>query len=163
MLDGFAHLEGERMRRRFKFIITVLLTACFTTTTRADECRQVTQSEVLSRLGQEDFPMALLSKAHVRDLQDWGDFTECKPTWIEHVTFYLYRDIAHNYPKEWQGLSFMVFNYPSSAARDRAMKKPNIADQRAIESPDNYDVLYYLEPNGTRAFRIERWHGFPID
>lgn len=69
---------------------------------------------------------------------------------------------ATPWPKPWEDLSFMVMEFPSVAARGRAMAKPNLQEANVVNNPHDA-VFYYLEPNSQRAFRVELWHGQPIE
>ena len=143
-------------------MLAVGLTALLAGSAQALDCVKLPQAAVSLRLKQIGFPMGLLSKVHVRGLQSWGDFTECKPTWFPHATIHIYSTHVFPWPKPWEDLSFMVLEFPSAAARDRAMAKPNPRDADAVNNPDD-EVFYYLEPNSPRAFRVELWHGLPIE
>ena len=142
--------------------LAVAFATLLTESTYALDCVKLPQVEVSLRLKQVGFPMGLLSKVHVRDLKSWGDFTECKPTWFPHATTYIYASQAFPWPKPWEDLSFMVLKFPSVAARDGAMAKPNLHEANAVSNPDDA-VFYYLEPNSPRAFRVELWRGQPIE
>lgn len=149
------------MKSVISLLTASIIAACVPTPAQAMDCVRVAQADLEARLAKAQFPLALLSKVHVHDTRVFGDFVECPPTWADHATMDIYAQRSFPFPELSETLSFMVFEYSSAAARDKAMRQRNRIDAQAAASKDD-KVVYYLEPGSRRAFRVELWRGIPL-
>jgi hypothetical protein len=135
---------------------------------RAVNCTGLSYDELVQRLGEVDFPFILLDKVHVGDdeLRAQANFVECPPNAEEGETAYIYswRPIDAHATKG-LGVSFTFFDFPSLEAREALLQKRVAADgeiQAAIIADHGIthtlesDVYYYVDPQSTKAFRVER-------
>jgi hypothetical protein len=111
---------------------------------------------------------------HVDDdeLRAQEHFSECPPDSEEGETAYIYswRSID-----EYRGLgvTFTFFDFSSVEAREEMLRKRVAADgriqaairdsDRAITNKLESDVYYYIDPNSTKAFRVERDIQFVVE
>lgn len=134
---------------------------------QAVNCTGLSYPQLLQRLEDMGLPLALLGKVHVddRELRAQKGFWECTPNAAEGETAFIYSLRPIEYATKVVRVSFTAFELPSAEARERMLRKRIEADaqvQAAIKASDHTtnklesDVFYYLDPHGTKAFRVER-------
>lgn len=155
------------MKRIFLWLLGAGFLALAPGSAQAVDCTGVTYPELLQRLEDIGLPLALLGKVHVDEpeLRAQDGFSECTPNAAEGETAFIYSWRPIEDATKGVGVSFTAFEFPSAEAREKMLRKRIEADaevQAAIKASDmttnklESDVFYYLDPDSTKAFRVER-------
>jgi hypothetical protein len=129
----------------------------------------VTYPELLLKLQQTEFPMALLAKVHVADLKAFPDFAGCRTLLRSHERAEIYGDrrIDDNHVET---VDFKFLDFSSAAERDKTIAQYMSADTKAdsdrrvaFATPPEDEIYYYRSPDSHQAVRVDRWRGVPLD
>ena len=129
-------------------LVVIVLTAS------AQSCPLVRNGELAQRLEEGGYPLALLSKAHLAQLNHYGDFLQCEWGFGPYEVWSLSasRRLDDIY---WETVVFSAFGFPTHAVAVAEIGGRTSWEAHAKNNPDT-DIYYYLAPGSSTAFRVSR-------